>query len=139
MYDTRRIRILGSSTRTPQRYPIVLLNNQDYKMLPSLTTDPKRTGVKAYRCEDIMIHDEATPLGACLYVPSDGRLWFGCPGCQRNGAIRCDYQKPADSPSWFVSSGDLEKPETLTLSPSINCVGCCGWHGYLTNGVFVSC
>lgn len=37
---------------------------------------------------------------------------------------------------------DPAKPETLSLSPSIfhrTEDGGCGWHGYLTNGVFTPC
>lgn len=68
-----------------------------------------------------------------------GHLAFACPGCGRVGAILAGEQKPVPSPSWKIESGILDDPTTLTLSPSINCVGCCGWHGYLRNGVYVSC
>ena len=67
-----------------------------------------------------------------------GSLIFACPGCGRIGSIRVGSPKPP-SPGWEIQAGDQLRPETLTLSPSIHCVGCCGWHGYLRSGVFVSC
>jgi len=39
------------------------------------------------------------------------------------------------SPVWDWD-GNLEKP---TVTPSIRVVGSCGWHGFLTDGVFRSC
>ena len=30
---------------------------------------------------------------------------------------------------------DLDRP---TITPSINCVGGCGWHGFVTNGVMTN-
>jgi hypothetical protein len=67
------------------------------------------------------------------------RLMFACPGCARWGSIVCGHPKPAKGPSWDIVSGSLDDPATLTLATSIHCVGCCGWHGYLRNGVFESC
>lgn len=63
---------------------------------------------------------------------------FACPGCGRWGCIRVGHPKPGESPSWDVVSGDPGDPATLTLSPSIHCVGCCGWHGYLRSGIYAS-
>jgi hypothetical protein len=68
-----------------------------------------------------------------------GHLLFACPGCGRFGGISCGNPKPTQSPSWNIEQGTLDDVTSLTLSPSINCVGCCGWHGYLRNGVFESC
>lgn len=61
-------------------------------------------------------------------------LLFICPcGC---GKLRSVALKPrAASPSWDWN-GDKEKP---SLTPSINCLTGCQWHGWLTNGVFTSC
>lgn len=64
---------------------------------------------------------------------------FACPGCGRFSGITVGHPKPAESPSWDVAAGSLDDVTSLTLMPSINCVGCCGWHGYLRGGVFVSC
>ena len=73
--------------------------------------------------------------GACQLFTKD-QLIMACPGCGKFAPIRVGYSKPADSPSWAVVSGTLEDAQSLTLSPSINCIGCCGWHGWLKNGVF---
>lgn len=60
-------------------------------------------------------------------------FWLlACPGCGRISAMRVGNPKPQKSPSWKLKDGK-------TLTPSINCTGCCGWHGYLTNGVFTPC
>lgn len=103
--------------------------------------DPKRT-VKATRT------DEAWPEGGhaepgAVYIDRDetykDHLLFACPGCGRMGSIRATHPKDANGPSWDITAGKLADPETLTLHPSINCVGCCGWHGWLRGGVFQSC
>lgn len=68
--------------------------------------------------------------------PSKHHLWFACPGCGKWGAILVGHPKPGTSPSWDIVAGVLDDPTTLTLRPSINCVGCCGWHGFLVAGRF---
>lgn len=70
---------------------------------------------------------------------SEDHLQFACPGCGRFGAIRVSHPKSGDPPSWDIMSGSLDDVTTLTLAPSIFCTGCCGWHGYLTAGVFAPC
>lgn len=77
--------------------------------------------------------------GTCQYIQEDHKLMFTCPGCAKWGGIVIGSPKPVTRPSWDIVSGTPEDVTKLTLSPSINCVGCCGWHGYLKNGVFVSC
>lgn len=75
------------------------------------------------------------------------RLAFACPGCGSWGSIACGSPKPTDGvggqkvtgPTWDIAGGTLDDPSTLSLSPSIHCVGCCGWHGYLTAGEFKPC
>lgn len=63
-------------------------------------------------------------------------LVMACPGCGRVSGMRVGLgAKPADSPSWRLD-GNPDDPKTWTLSPSIHCKGCCGWHGYLKNGVY---
>lgn len=59
-------------------------------------------------------------------------LAFRCPGCNRPSAITVGIEKESNKHQWKWD-GNIEKP---TLQPSINCVGCCGWHGYLIAGVF---
>lgn len=100
--------------------------------------DQKRT-VKAtsfdWRAADYPDNGEPGQAGR-LY---ERLLQFACPGCGRFGAISAENPKPADSPSWKIESGTLDDVTSLTLSPSIHCVGCCGWHGWLRSGVFESC
>ena len=119
------------------------------------TTDPKRT-VKA-NPREVFAEDGSDPNGIDA-EPGDcqkrgpyrgelaDRLAFACPGCAQWGSIACvkpgevDAHPAAGSgPRWQITKGELADPTTLTLSPSIHCVGCCGWHGYLTDGVFRSC
>ena len=117
-------------------------NNPSHPFSPSaLPVDVKRS-VKATLLSEYA--DDVTAPGAC-YAPS-GPGWegvpmllFSCPGCQQFGGIRVGNPKPEKAPSWKIEKGTREDPTTLTLTPSINCVGCCGWHGFLTDGVFQSC
>ena len=106
-----------------------------------MSADPKRT-VKVTRGHDAWPDDGYATPGE-VFVDAEAvykdHLLFACPGCGRMGSIRATHPKDVNSPSWDIISGKLVEPDTLTLSPSINCVGCCGWHGYLRDGVFVSC
>lgn len=65
---------------------------------------------------------------------SPSNFLFICPcGC---GKLRSVPLKPhAGSPSWEWN-GNKEKP---SLSPSVNCLTGCQWHGWITDGVFTSC
>jgi hypothetical protein len=56
---------------------------------------------------------------------------IACPGCGEIGTAR-------DGAKWQVVSGNMDDVTTLTLTPSI-LKSCCGWHGYLRNGVFEAC
>lgn len=103
------------------------------------TVDPKRTGVKATQQDEWPDDCNYQPGAFYRLKNSTGRLQFACPGCGQLGSIRAGNPKPAETPSWDIVSGTVDDVTTLTLSPSINCVGCCGWHGYLKNGVFESC
>jgi hypothetical protein len=53
-----------------------------------------------------------------------------CPGCH---AVSLLNLRPGNGPDWKFD-GDHAKP---TLHPSIHHPGC--WHGWLTDGQFVSC
>lgn len=83
------------------------------------------------------------PLAAIAEDKASGgrgiaRLEYGCPrtGNPCGGIAIGHPDKPVQrSPSWRWD-GDIERP---TLTPSINCTGGCGWHGYLTAGVFKEC
>lgn len=98
-----------------------------------LPTDPKRT-VKAKKVDAFRYDCEP---GDCILYGD--RLMFGCPGCGLWGGVNAGHPKPAQGPSWDIVSGTLDDPEHLTLSPSIHCIGCCGWHGHLKDGTFVPC
>lgn len=78
------------------------------------------------------------PGASCRHT-EDGHFIFACPGCGRFGGIRTGSPKPSESPSWGITEGSVDDPTSLSLTPSINCVGCCGWHGYLTKGIYKSC
>lgn len=97
--------------------------------------NPKRTNVPAVLVPE---YRDGLEPGSCVWHPERNRLSFACPGCGLFGGILCGKPKPAERPSWDIVKGDPADPSTLTLSPSIHCVGCCGWHGYLQNGVFNS-
>lgn len=107
--------------------------------------DPKRTCLAVQAAAD----DPGLQPGESLHLEpglarrlGDGdHLLFACPGCGRTGAIRAAHPKPdnGNGATWDITGGSLDDVTTLTLNPSINCVGCCGWHGYLRNGVFESC
>jgi len=112
-------------------------------MMPKPAVDNKRSGVKAWRLTDWPDDGYSEPGG--IMPSSDGHGAYGgslllaCPGCGQVSSMRVADPKPAQSPSWAITAGSINEPETLTLTPSINCVGCCGWHGWLTGGVFNSC
>lgn len=109
------------------------------------TSDPKRTCKAVQAAHD----DPQLQPGGCEYGPpglarrldQGDHLLFNCPGCGRAGAIRAAHPKPdnGNGATWDITGGSLGDVTTLTLHPSINCVGCCGWHGWLRNGVFESC
>jgi Family of unknown function (DUF6527) len=64
-------------------------------------------------------------------------IMFVCPGAKRCGVFlgpACvDCKTPDDLCVWQWD-GDVEKP---TIKPSINCVGGCGAHFFITTGIMV--
>ena len=98
--------------------------------------DAQRSGLKATLLDKFPESGEA-PFGG-IYPKMEGFIGIACPGCGQCSAMRVGNQKPTDSPSWEMTGSKYEI-DTFSLSPSINCTGCCGWHGYLRNGVFISC
>lgn len=102
--------------------------------------DPKRTGVKAIGgewTEPPLFLVEGRWYGPRGYMVrrNDEKGFAGfliaCPGCGQVGSAR-------DGAKWSVAGGNIDDVSTLTLRPSI-LKHCCGWHGYLTKGVFDSC
>lgn len=65
-----------------------------------------------------------------------GHIMLKCPGCGEESGMHCRLpgtpHPPPPQQSWELSG--LPDP---TMNPSINCVGCCGWHGWLKNGEYV--
>jgi hypothetical protein len=62
-----------------------------------------------------------------------GRAMLKCPGCGRESGMHLrsvGIPHPAESSSWEVSG----LPDNITLTPSVNCTGCCQWHGWLIDG-----
>lgn len=76
--------------------------------------------------------------GSGSYMYQEGQkeptgLEFVCPGCKGIGGL-IFKTKNVDGWSW---NGDLDKP---TCTPSIlHDKNSCGWHGYLTDGIFKVC
>lgn len=107
--------------------------------------NPTRTGVKA-----VLIPDD--PDTKWLDRKEPGLMYrtyrqdektiasflIACPGCGEWGGVAIGEPQREGGPVWQVTGGSVEDVTTLTLHPSIHCVGCCGWHGYLQNGVFNS-
>lgn len=74
------------------------------------------------------VHDSSPHPG------KEASLIFVCPcGC---GVSRCASVSPIDGHPTWQWNGNREKP---TLTPSLLCTQGCKWHGFLTDGVFVSC
>jgi hypothetical protein len=67
------------------------------------------------------------PPGAIVSFKNGG-LVFCCPACGELGS-------PKDDAHWQAIKGNYTDVTTLTLMPSI-AKSCCGWHGYLVDGVF---
>ena len=97
--------------------------------------DPKRTGLKA---KAVVFADDPTYPEFAEPGTMEWRGWgflLACPGCGSVSGISVGADKK--SPRWLVAGGSVDDVSTLTLEPSLNCVGCCGWHGHLRGGTFV--
>lgn len=65
---------------------------------------------------------------------------FICPGCGNLSCVEFIHNGMPNQMVWTVSAGVVFEPEGVSLSPSIrHNIGACGWHGYLTRGVFEPC
>ena len=65
---------------------------------------------------------------------------FGCPGCGARSILHIGTGPVGHT--WHVTAGDAADPAHVTLRASVlhdPSLGGCGWHGYLTNGVFTPC
>jgi hypothetical protein len=66
-----------------------------------------------------------------------------CPGCGSASLLPLTRPEsaPTTHPVWTVTGGD-PRTSIVSLAPSIHhtkALGGCGWHGYLTRGVFSPC
>jgi hypothetical protein len=106
-----------------------------------IAVDTRRT-VAARLVADLDATDAPQP-GDVEALQIDGVVWgygFACPGCASRSFLALNAENPP--PRWSVTAGDVADPATVTLSPSIFHTverGGCGWHGYLTAGVFTPC
>lgn len=67
-----------------------------------------------------------------------GHIMMNCPGCGESSAMLVygvGDNHPPNVQAWQITG----IPHNIGLTPSINCVGCCGWHGYLTGGHYKRC
>lgn len=71
------------------------------------------------------------PPGAFIQKQGiNGTNWtLCCPSCGELGT-------PREGATWEIKTGSFDDVTGLSLWPSI-AKSCCGWHGYLQNGVFV--
>lgn len=73
--------------------------------------------------------------GSATWCEGNKAIDFVCPcGCGVVHAI--PVCRTVKEPRCWLWDGNVEKP---TLSPSIKRIGGCGWHGFLTKGVFETC
>lgn len=64
----------------------------------------------------------------------DGKfILFICPNGQRCGVDISEAPRGTGDPPEWGWDGNYDAP---TLTPSINCIGGCGWHGFITKGEF---
>ncbi len=97
--------------------------------------DPKRTNLKATLMSELENEDVAP---GALYPIDAHTIAMACPGCGQVSAMHVGNPKPDRKPSWTLT-GNLDRLDTVSLDPSVNCIGCCGWHGWLRNGIYTSC
>lgn len=89
-----------------------------------------------FLAEDENRAEPPQPGEAWWYVNAKGerRLYYACP---RNPRGTCGVPilptKLPNGAGWSWD-GNEERP---TLSPSVNCVGGCGWHGWVRDGHLV--
>ena len=73
--------------------------------------------------------------GTSQFSVDDKSLVFICPcGCSRVWSV--PIGTGPKQPNQWEWNGDRLLP---TLKPSILVIGECGWHGFLTNGIFTRC
>lgn len=95
--------------------------------------------------EEFWDEDMRTREPGTIYIPEEdpnlpddekdrGRWYYSCAcGCGASGAVRVATDKKPEPVGWLWN-GSREAP---TLTPSVHHVG--HWHGWLTDGVWLSC
>lgn len=96
--------------------------------------DPRRTCRSVpvtFALTEGLFQDYAPPGS---FEMREGYMLLACPGCGRVSGMTVGDPKPdnGNGATWRLTG----PPESPTLSPSVNCTGCCGWHGWLKSGVF---
>jgi len=99
------------------------------------TTDPHRTVPATIQTGEWRYASKENVPGIC--EPKESQLKFACPGCGQLLIIPIG-QAISDPRHWDIIEGSGLDPTSLSLMPSI-ANSCCGWHGYLKEGVFKSC
>lgn len=106
----------------------------------AVVKNPKRTNLKltpaSFEPAD-GCYPEVVEPGSAELKYSGTVLMLACPGCGRLSGMTVGDPKPpnGNGATWRMTG---TWPE-ITLEPSINCVSCCGWHGWLRGGMLVSC
>lgn len=72
--------------------------------------------------------------GGCVWEEDESSLYVVLPGANDLDCIQCTRNPDEKAPRVWILTGDKEKP---TLHPSLHMVG--QWHGWLKDGVLVSC
>jgi hypothetical protein len=82
-----------------------------------------------------MVETEGKP-GAFCFEANEKGLIYNCPcGCEVTGFIPFKG-KDHGYPTVWDFDGNLDKP---TLTPSIQRLSGCKWHGFMTAGIWRSC
>lgn len=68
--------------------------------------------------------------GATEYSVAHRYLMYVCPRDKGYCGVPIRPGQLPNGAGW-IHDGNDDKP---TLTPSVNCVGGCGWHGFITNG-----
>lgn len=96
------------------------------------------------RLRGVEVFDSGFAPGDVVLIRAEGQpvasYCFGCPGCGARSILYIGTG-PAGH-TWHVTEGDAAQPDGVTLRASIlhdPQRGGCGWHGYLTRGVFAPC
>lgn len=83
--------------------------------------------LKATKVEKIW--EDGVPAGAYTFNEAQGMIVFVCPcGCGQMRSV------PVAGQRGWTWNGDKNNP---TITPSIQVVGECGFHGFLTNGEWI--